>query len=306
MDSTNGWAAPADPRPRPSEGGVGAEPAVAASTGRAVVVSPQRGTPRWVHLSVGAAGLGLVGSVIALADRRIYAGLTPAFLPQALAQDIANLAIAPLLAVTAVLAGRGAPRARALWLGVIAFTLYNQVIYAFSVPFGPLFLLWVAVLGLSLFALVLGLRDVGRQGGSVAPRLARPTAVFLLAVAGVFALLWLSEDVPALLRGSTPQSLRDLAIPTNPVHVLDYAVVVPAAIVTGVRLLRRDRFAARTAPAFSVFLVLTCVPVLITPFTAGSGAGSAGPVVVVLLVAAVLGTVLALLLRSIRPEPRAH
>ena len=102
----------------------------------------------WIWLSVAAAILAVAGSVIGISDRQIYAALTPVFLPQALAQDIANLLIvAPLWLVCAILALRGSLRAYLVWLGVLIFTAYNYVIYTFSIPFGPLFLLWVAVLG---------------------------------------------------------------------------------------------------------------------------------------------------------------
>ena len=45
----------------------------------------------WLWLSIAAALLAVAGSIIALAADSIYAGLTPSFLPQALAQDVANL-----------------------------------------------------------------------------------------------------------------------------------------------------------------------------------------------------------------------
>jgi hypothetical protein len=41
--------------------------------------------------------------------------------------------------------------------GLLAFTVYNYAIYTFTIHFGPLFLVWVAVLGLSVFALIGGL-----------------------------------------------------------------------------------------------------------------------------------------------------
>jgi hypothetical protein len=45
----------------------------------------------------------------------------------------------------------------ALLAGTAVVHRYNYAIYAFSVHFGPLFLVWVAVLGLALFALIGGL-----------------------------------------------------------------------------------------------------------------------------------------------------
>ena len=159
----------------------------------------------WLWLSIAAALLAVAGSVIGLAVARIYASLTPAFLPQALAQDIANLALAaPAWLILAALALRGSLRAYLLWLGVLTFTVYNYVIYTFSIPFGPLFLLWVAVLGLCLYALIGGVAAVDH--GAVAARFTSARAVtvvawFLIVTAVLFGLLWLSEDVPALLAG---------------------------------------------------------------------------------------------------------
>jgi hypothetical protein len=227
------------------------------------------GAAIWLWLSVGAALLAITGSVTSFAVRSIYADLTPVFLPQALAQDIVNLAVAaPALLILAWLAFRGSLRAYLLWLGVLAFTVYNYVIYALSIPFGPLFLLWVAVLGLCLFALIGGVLAVDHDQAAESFANRRAVVVVacsLIVVAVLFCLLWLSEDVPALLAGNVPQSVRDMAVPTNPVHVLDLAFFLPAVLVTGVQLLRRKAFAFTVAPAFIVFLMLTGLPILVTP-----------------------------------------
>ena len=163
---------------------------------------------------------------------------------------------------------RGSLRAYLLWLGVLTFTVYNYVIYTFSIPFGPLFFLWVAVLGLSTYALIGGL--VAIDHGAVAARFTSRRAVtvvawFLIVTAVLFGLLWLSEDLPALLAGDRPQSLIDMALPTNPVHILDLAFFLPAVVATGVLLLRRTPLAYTLAPPLIVFLLLTGVPILLTP-----------------------------------------
>ena len=56
-----------------------------------------------------------------------------------------------------------------------------------------------------------------------------------------------------------------MALPTNPVHILDLAFFLPAVIATGVLLLKRRPFAYTITPAFIVFLILTGIPILITP-----------------------------------------
>ena len=226
-------------------------------------------TAGWLWLSIAAAIVAAVGSVIGLAVGRIYSSLTPAFLPQAIAQDIANLMVAaPAMILLAVLALRGSLRAYLLWLGVLAFTVYNYVIYTFSIPFGPLFLLWVAVLGLCLYALIGGVTAVDHRAVAAcyaSQRAVTVVAWFLIVIAVLFGLLWLSEDVPALLSGARPASVIDMALPTNPVHILDLAFFLPAVIATGAMLLKHRPFAYTVAPASIVFLILTGVPILITP-----------------------------------------
>jgi hypothetical protein len=123
-------------------------------------------------------------------------------------------------------------------------------------------------------------------------------------VAVLFGLLWLSEDVPALLAGSKPQSVVEMAIPTNPVHILDLAFFLPAAIATGVMLFRNRPLGYSVAAPIIVFLILTGVPILITPVVQavrGEAAnwGVFGPIGI--LTVALLG-LLAWLLSTIRTE----
>jgi hypothetical protein len=237
------------------------------ATSASIPVSARGAT--WLWLSIAAALLAVVGSLIGLSVSSIYAPLTPAFLPQALAQDIANLLIvAPLWLLLAALALRGSLRAYLLWLGVLTFTVYNYVIYTFSIPFGPLFLLWVAVLGMSLYALIGGVTAVHHD--AVMARFGNRRAItvvawFLIVTAVLFLFLWLSEDLPALLSGTRPASLVDMALPTNPVHILDLAFFLPLVFATGVMLLKGKPLAYTLAVPLIVFLVLTGVPILFTP-----------------------------------------
>jgi hypothetical protein len=220
-------------------------------------------------LSVLAALLAAMGSVLGLLVPSIYAKLTPAFLPQAYAQDVANLAIAiPAMVVLAALSLRGSLRAYLLWLGVVIFMVYNYVIYAFSVPFGPVFFLWVAVLGLCLYALIGGIASARHEAIRLrfaSPGRLRALAWVLMVACVLFALLWLSEDVPALIGGYTPASVADTGLPTNPVHVLDLAFFLPAGILTSVMILRGVPLGYTLAAPLVEFIILTGVPILLTP-----------------------------------------
>ena len=165
----------------------------------------------WLWLSMAAALLAAAGSVVGLsATDIIYGQETAALADASAAQDITNLAlVAPLTAALAVLASRGSLPAFLCWLGFVAFTVYNYAIYTLSIHFGPLFLVWVAVLGMSLFALIgaLGTSDAAAVKTRFSGQAMRVTAWFLMVVAALFVLLWLSEIVPDLLAGD-PRAAR--------------------------------------------------------------------------------------------------
>lgn len=69
---------------------------------------------RWLRLSIIAAVLSAIGNAIGLAGwPSVYGRETTPFVNQAIAQDAVNLVIvAPAIAITALLAGRGSIRAR--------------------------------------------------------------------------------------------------------------------------------------------------------------------------------------------------
>jgi hypothetical protein len=113
-----------------------------------------------------------------------------------------------------------------------------------------------------------------------------------------------SEDVPALLSSTKPQSVVDMALPTNPVHILDLGFFLPAVIATGVLLIKRKPLAYTLAPAFIVFLILTGVPILLTPVVQAARGETAawGVVVPIGTLTAILLVLLVWLFSTIRPQ----
>jgi hypothetical protein len=93
-----------------------------------------------------------------------------------------------------VRASRGSLRAYLGWSVCVTFTVYNYAIYAFSIQFGALFLVWVAVLGLSMFALIGGLSELGKA--NVTARFGgppMPVPAWFLIVVGVLFMLALAR-----------------------------------------------------------------------------------------------------------------
>ncbi|HET7658984.1 MAG TPA: hypothetical protein VFK66_01250 [Oryzihumus sp.] len=226
---------------------------------------------RWARVSMVAAGLAMLGNLAGLVwAETVYGREVPAFVQQAVAQDVVDLlVVGPALVVLAAGVLRGSDRAWLLWLGALAFTVYNYVIYAFTLHVGRLSLLWIAVLGLSVAALGAGLHRLDPEALHWSGRVPRRTVgIFLVVVGALFALLWLSELLPAVVHGTVPRSARELGLPANPVHVLDLAFFLPAVIAAGVMVLRRRPLGLALAPGLLVFLLLTGLPILLTPVVA--------------------------------------
>ncbi|MGH8945005.1 MAG: hypothetical protein ACRDVL_02515 [Acidimicrobiia bacterium] len=195
--------------------------------------------------------LAIAASAAGILLESVYTKETDNWAGQAVGQDVANLIAYPALLLLALAAGRGSLRAYLAWTGVLAYSVYAYAIYAFSVHFGPLFLVYVAVFGLSIYALVGGLASIDpeRVKESFTSRTPLRTAsTVLIAIGAVFYLLWLSEVIPATLGNATPQSLVEAGLPTNPVHVLDMAVLLPATMLAGVLLTKRREWGYCLAP----------------------------------------------------------
>ena len=105
-----------------------------------------------------------------------------------------------------------------------------------------MFLVYVLNFGLAVYALLFGLirLDVGRLRTAFSPHAPTRLVSAALVVMGILtAVLWLGQDVLALLAGGVPSDVTEAGLLTNPVHVLDLGLVLPAAVLTGVLLARR-------------------------------------------------------------------
>jgi hypothetical protein len=211
--------------------------------------------PGWLWLSLPIALLAVAASLAGILIHSIYARETANWAGQAVGQDIANLLLYPILLALAFLAARGSLRAYLAWSGLLAYSAYTYAVYAFATHFGPLFLLHVAILGLSVYALIGSLTsiDAGRVKAAFAQSTpVRQTAWALNALVLVFLALWLSVDIPATVRNTPAKELRDSGVLTNPVHVLDLALFIPALALAGAFLLRGRTLGFVLAPVLLV------------------------------------------------------
>ena len=235
----------------------------------------------WLWLTVPIAILLVIATGGGLFMRGLYRD-TPNLVVQALGQDVITLVVVlPTLVIGAWLTGRGSQRARLVWLGGLVYMVYTYVGYAFDVRFNPLFLVYVALLGCSTYALIGGLVTTdwaGIQASFTQQTPVKTVSIYLAVIAGLFYGLWLSDAVPASLTGKPSQGLIDAGTPTNFVQVLDMAWMLPALAITAVSLWRKQPIAYTLAGALLTFFVLLTLAVLaMVVFMVRAGQRSASP-----------------------------
>jgi hypothetical protein len=216
---------------------------------------------------------------------------------QARATDLVTLLVAvPVLALGLWRARRGSAGGRLVAIAALGYLAYSYAIYAFSVVINPLTPVHIAILGLTTWSFVLtvfGLDDatVDRAAGFRLPR--RTTGGFLILVAALFAMLWLSQIAGAITSGQLPKAVSDLNLPTSAVYVLDLAFALPLITLAAVWLLRRDRHGPASAAAGLGFLVILGLSVLaIFAFDAAAGLTVEAPPIVIFGVVTVAAAIL--------------
>jgi len=196
----------------------------------------------------------------------VYANETPSWAAQGTGQDVVNLVIVfPLLLVSTWYVGKESVRAFLIWIGTLIYVVYSYVIYAFFVHFGPMFLVYVAALGSSAYALAGATTqvDIEQLRSHWPPSFrVRSVSIFLMIVGVAFGGMWLAAIARALASGTAPEGVAAIGLPVNPVHVLDLAFLLPLAILTGVSHWRRRAFGVVFTTPILVFSVLMAAAIV--------------------------------------------
>ena len=180
------------------------------------------------------------GEHVTLYARGLYYWDTLSSAAQMQANDLVTLVLGlPLLAISYWLTLRGSLRARLLLTGTLGFILYTYTTMCFGAAYNDLFLVYVALFGLSLFAFILIMMsfDLETLPAHFSERLPRRGIAALLFFAAVFlSLAWLGRIAPTILQDQTP-ALENVT--SMFIQAMDLAIVVPLCVLAGILLLRR-------------------------------------------------------------------
>ena len=180
------------------------------------------------------------GEEITINARGLYYWDTVSSAAQMQANDLVVLALGlPLLAVSFWLTLRGSLRGRLLLTGTLGFILYTYITMCFGAAYNPLFLVYVTLFSLSLFAFILSMMsyDMKTLPDHFAKKMPRRGIAALLFFAAAFlTLAWLGRIAPTLFAGQIP-SLENVT--SMFIQAMDLGIIVPMCVIAGVLLLRR-------------------------------------------------------------------
>lgn len=179
---------------------------------------------------------------------------------QSIGQDLIDLSvIIPVLLMSAAIAYRGHSLARMIWAGVNVYLVYTFAIYAFDVHFNSVFLFYCICLGLAFYSVIYFFYTEWSHPGNaltIQKPLSRIIGLYFIVTAFLFYGLWLSDVLIAMFYNEPAVSLKDINLPTNPVHVIDLSVILPALVIAGILILKRHPLGFLLAPVMLTFTLL--------------------------------------------------
>jgi hypothetical protein len=158
--------------------------------------------------------------------------------------DLVTLFImVPILVTSLCLARRGSHRAQLVWLGTLDYMLYNYAFYLFAASFNKFFLIYAALFGLSIFALIFGLVGINVQ--TIAQEFRATTPVRWISGYMVFSaiglsIVYLTQSISFVLTGQLPSIITRTGHPTSIVFALDLTLLIPVLMLGAIWLLRRQ------------------------------------------------------------------
>jgi hypothetical protein len=170
----------------------------------------------------------------------------------------------PALGAAMFFTRRDSARALVVWLGALAYIIYQSVLFLFATPFNSLFLIYVGMLSLAFWSTVVIVQnmDLAAFRARFDARLpARSIAIYAAVLAVLNAVVWLRTIIPAILSEQPAAFLDGSGVTTNPVFVQDLAIWLPLLVGGAWSLWNHRPFGELTVGAMLVVLVLEAIGV---------------------------------------------
>lgn len=198
--------------------------------------------------------LTIIATLSGLLLKNIYKNDTTSIISQMMGQDLVTLIIAvPILIISIWLIHKNSVRGRLIWMGTLFYFTYTYASMSFLASYNQLFLVYVAIFSISMYTFLgelvtskfRDLKTIIKPGKTV-----KITAIFLIFVGLMLTLMWLKMIIDSLITGTAPAALETYT--TLVIQALDLGVLVPAAFISALLLIKNNEWGYTFA---SIFLI---------------------------------------------------
>lgn len=197
------------------------------------------------------------GESIELYNKGIYARDSLSMGSQAVAQDFVTIILGvPLLIISLLLLNKKSAKGICLLTGTLGYFLYTYASYSFLIVYNPLYLVYVLIMILSFYSFILSMNHMNKSGimNNFSEKFpVKSMGRFMWIVAVMLGGLWLGRILPTVMNGTAPINLEHYS--TLGIQTLDLGFVVPASLVAGYLLSKRNKWGY----ILSVVLVIKAV-----------------------------------------------
>lgn len=190
--------------------------------------------------------LGLITSVnnqvVQLYQQGLYYRDSVSVAAQGIASDFITLVIAiPVLLLSLVLYNKKSLKGKILLTGILGYFLYTYVSYVFLWNYNFMFLVYVMLMSLSMISFILMMTSYDYANFKNHFHDKTPLkliGIFQIVIGAFVMMMWLGTIVGGLINNETPSLLEHYT--TLVIQALDLGIVVPAAIISGILILKKD------------------------------------------------------------------
>jgi hypothetical protein len=186
----------------------------------------------------------LHAQTVTIYGKGLYQNDSTTIAAQAIGQDIVTILLGvPLLIISLYLSRKNLLKGKLLLSGTLGYFLYTYASYSFYSMYNSFFIINVILMSASFFAFTLSMMTFDMEKISLCFNEKLPVKMIgglLIFIASALGLMWIKLILTPLISGTVPSQLEHYT--TLTIQALDLAFVVPAAILSGVLLIKRKSF----------------------------------------------------------------
>ena len=188
--------------------------------------------------------LSITGETVKIYGSGLYKNDSLSVVAQGQASDFVTLFLAiPLLIFSLIKALKQSFKGSLLLIGTLAYFFYTYVSYTFLWTYNNLFIVYVALMSMSLFALILSIQtiDLNKLPSKFSNKLPlKLLSAYQFFIAVMIGMLWMGKIITSLLTNTPPIGLEHYT--TLVIQAMDLGFVVPLAFLSGYLLLKKKPY----------------------------------------------------------------